>query len=188
MDKELSRISAAIEKKVGEYNRQLEIIKRNLEKNSADLDQAEAAKTEALKSGDEKGYKTACRAAADAAAGVEFNNKSRQALLDTPFASAEENSVINDDLHRTANEIFVHAADEIGKGLDMIIQAADAAIDKMNIISVLAAQWNKEVMKDRGDSDFAQTKMIVLQQNANAAKGRKAAIQIVRENDPAFRS
>lgn len=189
MNKELKQISDMINERLNDYRQQQDIILQKLEANKTDKEQAEADRAAALESKDEKAYKSACRAIADAESGIEFINICLQELQKKHFAKTEEDGSVKRGLHTAMDKIYADAINEIEKALDIIVHISDGAVQELKTIDVLARAWNDDIMKDHSPikMSFSQNRTISLEQYYNAANSRLSMIKLVKEKDSAFR-
>lgn len=182
----LKQTFEAITKKTEEAGKQQADISRKLEANKSEKAKAEAAKAAALEAKDEQAYKAACRAIADADAGIEFNTICLREAQHKQLATDAENQNIMHGLRGGMNEIYATAIDEVEKALKAIITVSEGTLNKLNAIDGMAQAWDAQVMKqvNTTGSTFTVDKKMVLNQYINFSKSRLEGIKTMREANP----
>ena len=176
-----------ITSKASEAEKQLAEITRKMDVNKAEKAKAERAKAAALQAKDEQAYKAACRAIADADAGIEFNTICMQEAKKKQLASDADDQKIKAGLQLEIKGIYSSAIDEMEKALISMQDIADGAIKKLAAIDAMANTWDAQVMKKprpAGAVPITASKVISLQQFFNAAGGRLEGIKTMRKADP----
>lgn len=164
--------------KVNEAGQQESILSTKLNGYQRDKKQAEAAKLAALEAKDEEAYKTACRAIADADAGIEFSTICLRDIQHKKFASDEENTDVRRNLNRNLQDIYLGAISEIEKAFISIRETAEAAIEKMETIDDMAQAWNESVMRASSGKGFCTDKRLTMAQYVSLAKARLTSIPL----------
>lgn len=182
----LKQTFEAITKKTEEAGKQQTDISRKLEANKAEKAKAEAAKAAALEAKDEQAYKNACRAIADADAGIEFNTICLRETKQKQLATDAENRGIKQGLRDGLKEIYATAIDEIEKAMKAIITVSEEALNKLNAIDGMAQAWDAQVMKQTNTtgSTFTADRKLVLNQYIGTVRARLDGIKTMRESDP----
>lgn len=176
----------AITKKTDEAGKQQADISRKLEANRNEKARAEAAKAAALEAKDEQAYKAACRAIADADAGIEFNTICLRESKQKQLATDADDKGIKGGLRAGMKEIYDTAIDEIEKALKDIMSVSEGALNRLNAIDSMAQAWDLQVMKQTTllGSTFTADKKLVLNQYFNIAKTRLDWISSMRKANP----
>ena len=182
----LKQTFEAITKKTEEAGKLQADISRKLDANKAERAKAEAAKAAALEAKDEQAYKNACRAIADADAGIEFNTICLREAQQKQLATDADDQGNKHGLQDGMKEIYATAIDEIETALKAIITASEGALNKLNAIDGMAQAWDAQVMKQANTtgSTFTADKKLVLNQFMNASRSRLDGIKTMREADP----
>ena len=177
----ISRITGKADeagKQQGEFARKLEAYQR-------DKAQGEADKAAALAAKDERAYKDACRAIADAEAGIEFNSICLQEVQQKQFATDADDREIISGLRHGAREIYVDAVEKIEKALTDIVNTADEASKKLLSIDAMAQTWDGQVMKRPKDGQgMTADKRFTLAQFFNSATARLNGVREMQKADP----
>lgn len=161
-----------------------------LEAHRRDKEQAEAAKAAALKAKDEQGYKAACRALADAEAGIEFNSICLRSAESEKHATDQENAEIMRDLRKAGADVFVPTMLAIEKALDTAVTAANEALQKYSAIDDMARAWKQAVMSDHNERslsiDISKEYSLPVAQLAGKLKQHLTLIRMGKEKNPLF--
>ena len=144
----ITDISAAVGKEQADFTNRLNECRRDKEK-------AEAAKAAALSAKDEQGYMAACRALADAEAGIEFNTMCLHTAQTKKHASDQENDEIIRELRKASAEIYKPTLLTIEKALETAVEAAEAAEKKYEAIDEMGRSWKMAVMNDHNERSLA---------------------------------
>ena len=183
----LKDIFDAIAKKTSEMDKQKAGITRKLEANKGEKARAEAAKAAALEAKDEKAYKEACRAIADADAGIEFNTICMDEYQKKQQATEAEDAQIRRGLQQGLKEIYVDAFFQIERLATEIQGVSESALQKMKGIDAMADSWNREVMKQPNSVSFCSTNIVAMQGIYNSAKARLEQMKAMKKADPFFK-
>lgn len=184
----LKEIFEAISKKTAEAVKQRDEITRKLETNKGEKAKAEAERAKALEAKDEQAYKAACRAIADADAGIEFNTICLQEAQQKRLATDADDSKIKSGLRQGMQEIYVDAILKIEKLADEMKSISESAMQKLREIDSMAASWDKEIMKIREyKSPFCHDRSVVLQGFYNGAAARLTQLEGMKKADPSFK-
>lgn len=168
-----------IMKKANEAGQQEGELSRKLEAYKHEKEQAEANKAAALEAKDEQAYKAACRAIADADAGIEFSTICLRECRREKYATAADDQEIKNGLRNGLNEVYGEALKEIEKALNTIKNTAQQACDKMNVINSMAQTWGESVMREIvTNGNYCGDKKIHIEQYINMAKGRLTTLQM----------
>ena len=175
-----------ITNKAGEADKQQGEFARKLEAYQRDKARGEAGKAAALAAKDERAYKDACRAIADAEAGIEFNSICLQEVQQKQFATDADDREISSGLNQGTREIYADAMGKIEKALTDIVNAAAEANKKLGEIDAMAQTWSRQVMKRPADTGSGMTydKHFTIAQFYNSATGRLNSIKEMRNADP----
>ena len=177
---------ATIIKKTSEAGKQKAEITRKLETNKSEKARAEAAKTAALEAKDEQAYKAACRAIADADAGIEFNTICLNDFQKKQLATEAEDTQIKRELWQGEKEIYVDAILQIEKLAKEMLTISESAMQKLNKINAMADSWNKEIMREYNHTPFCSDKSLSLQGMINGANARLNQLAVMKKADPFF--
>lgn len=182
----LKQTFEAITKKTDEAGKQQADISRKLEANKAEKAKAEAAKAAALEAKDEQAYKDACRAIADADAGIEFNTICLREAQHKQLATEADDQGIKQGLRDGMKEIYATAIDQIETALKGIINVSEGTLNKLNAIDGMAQTWDAQVMKqpNTGVSAFTGDRKMVLNQYISTIRAKLDGIKTMRELDP----
>lgn len=185
----LKEIFAKITSKTAEVEKQRDEITRKLEANKADKAKAEAAKKAALEKKDESAYKAACRAVADAEAGIEFNTICLQELQKERHATPAEDAEIRRGMEQGLKEIYVEAINQIEKLTKEIVTITETATSKMKAMDSMMESWEQVITKQHNpaQSSFCQARILTIASIHNPAKGRLNQMQTMKAADPFFK-
>ena len=169
-------------KQQGEFARKLEAYQR-------DKAQGEAEQAAALAAKDDRAYKNACRAIADAEAGIEFNSICLKEMRQKSFATDADDKEIMCGLRQGVREIYADAVEKIEQAMASILTTADEANKKLAAIDEMARTWTGQVMKQHAElaqGGPAADKRFIMAQFSNSATSELNRIKSMRENDPAL--
>lgn len=185
----LKDIFAKITSKTAEVEKQQADITRKLEANKAEKEKAEAAKKEALAKKDESAYKAACRAAADAEAGIEFNTICLKDHQNGRHATDAEDAEIRCGMAQGLKEIYVETINQVENLTKEMINVTEAAINKMKAMDSMMESWDQEITKKHNpmQGSFCQARIITMASLHNPAKGRLNQLQTMKAADPFFK-
>ena len=184
----LKEIFEFISKKTAEAGKQIAEITSKLETNKSEKARAEAARAKALEAKDEQAYKAACRAIADADAGIEFNTICLREAQQKKLATEAEDLKIKGGLRQGMQEIYMDAVLKIEKLADEMQSVSELAMQKLREIDGMAASWDKEVMKNREyRSPLCHDKSLSLQGFYNGASARLNQLEGIKKTDPSIK-
>ena len=174
-----------INKMAEEAGKQLADISRKLEANKTEKAKAEAEKAAALVAKDEQAYRAACRAIADADAGIEFNTICLQEAQQKQTATDADDRKIKAELQQGLKELYSNAVESIEKALNTIHDIANDTLKECAGIDSMVNLWDVQVMKHpKNNSPFTTTQRLSMQTFVNFAKGRLDGINSLRDADP----
>ena len=178
-----------ISDKTTEAGRQQAEFTKKLKGYQEEKAQAEAAKRAALESKDELAYKEACRAIADAEAGIEFNTICLQDVQKKKFATESDDTAIKSGLNRGIKDIYVEAINSIEKAFVDLLEASETAMKKFDSIDAMAQSWDESVMKDHSPrvSGYSANRSLTISQFAGLAKTRLNTLRTAKKSDPFFK-
>lgn len=176
-----------ITRKTAEVGRQKAEIIRKLEENKNEKSKYEAAKAASLEAKDEKAYKEACRAIADADAGIEFNSICLNEFLKKKHATEADDNQIKRGLRQGLNEIYVDAVLQIEELAIEMQNVSESAIEKMKKIDAMAELWDKNIMNQTSTTTLCSNKSITLFGFYNGAKARITQLEMLKKDDPFFK-
>ena len=182
----LKDIFEAITKKTAEAGKQQAEITRKLEANKGEKARAEAAKAAALEAKDEQAYKAACRAIADADAGIEFNTICLNEFQRKQLAAEAEDAKIKSGLRQGMKEIYVDAILRVEKLANEMQDITESAMNKLKEIDIKADEWDKGIMRNPRLSPFCTDKSLSLLGLYNGAKARINQLANMKKADPFF--
>ena len=176
----------AITKKTAEAGKQQAEITRKLEANKGEKARAEAAKAAALEAKDEQAYKAACRAIADADAGIEFNTICLNEYQRKQLATEAEDAKIKSGLKQGMKEIYMDTILQIEKLATEMMNLTESTMNKLKQIDAMADSWDRSIMKKPSSSPFCANQSIGLLGFHNGAKARLTQLQNMKKADPFF--
>lgn len=184
----LKDIFEAISKKTAEAGKQQADITRKLEANKSEKARAEAARAKALEAKDEQAYKAACRAIADADAGIEFNTICMREAQQKQLATEEDDAKIKSGLRQGMQEIYADAILKIEKLTGEMKNTSESAMQKLKEIDAMAESWDQAIMKNSiHRSPFCHDKSLSLQGFYNGATARLTQLETMKKADPSFK-
>lgn len=181
--KTITERTATVGQQEGDISRKLECYKQAKE-------QAEAAKTAAREARDEQAYIDACRAVADAEAGIEFNSIVLRDMQHGKAATPEEDQAIKAALKHGEGLIYVDAINAIEKAMADLLDAAETAMKKFDSIDAMALAWDQAVMHDNSITSqlkFTRGNREIIIPYIGLVKGRLNVLREGKKVNPLFR-
>ena len=178
-----------ITSKIAEVDKQQADIARKLEGYKEEKARAEAAKKKALEQNDEKAYKEASRAAADADAGIEFNTICLQKLQKEQHATDTEDAEIRRGMQLGLKGIYVDAISQYEAHMKDAASILEAALQKMSAIDSMMESWDKQITRQFNPAQhgFSQSRRLMTSSHLNAVVGSLGKIKFIRSSDPFFK-
>lgn len=136
-----------IQQRVEDAAREKAATSQQLEAYRNDKIIAEAAREKAVTDADEQTYKDACRMIAEAEAGIEFNSRLLQLSEHKQFANDAEDAKVQEALTGIKRDVCKKSFEEIERGLNAALAAANEALSKLGSVNSMADVWNTQVMK-----------------------------------------
>lgn len=176
-----------ISKKTAEAGKQKAEITRKLEVNKNEKARAEKAKAAALEANDEKAYKEACRAIADADAGIEFNTIRLNDFQKKQHATEAEDVQIKRGLRQGVKEIYVEAILKIEKMAIEMQNLTESAVQRLKEIDSMAQSWDRDIMRNFDTGSICKDKALSMNTFYNGAKASLQQLDTIKQSDPFFK-
>ena len=185
----LKKTYETISKKAAEAEKQKAEITRKLEANKNEKARAEAAKAAALEAKDEEAYKQACRAIADADAGIEFNTICLNEFQKKQLASEADDAQIKRQLQQGAQELYMDAIIRFEKMVVETQGLMETTMQRLREVAAMAHTWDEGIMRNIGStySAFSHDKLLALQGINNGIKARLNQLDMIKKANASFR-